>query len=51
MLQLYIDEYKEALRRGDKKTAARIERELQSIGMDAATLKYLASKNRKDPTL
>ena len=51
MLQLYIDEYKEALRRGDRKTIARIERELQSIGMDSATLKYLVAKSRKDSTL
>ena len=48
MLQIYIDQYKEALRLGDEKLVRRIERELVALGMDAATLQYLTSKTGKE---
>ena len=48
MLQIYIDQYKEALRLGDEKLVGRIERELASLGMDTATLQYLTSKTGKE---
>ena len=45
MLQIYIEQYKEAIARSDTKTANRIERELASLGMDTATLKILVNTN------
>ena len=46
MLQIYIDQYKDAIAKGDNKTARRIERELASVGMDAATLKILLNETK-----
>lgn len=43
MLQIYLDQYKDALAKGDEKVARRIERELASLGMDATTLKILVN--------
>ena len=41
MLAEYIERYKEALRKKDKKEQERIEKELQKLGMDRATLRFL----------
>lgn len=47
MLQIYIEQYKEAIARSDTKTANRIERELASLGMDKSTLRLLANSLNK----
>ena len=41
MLQDYLSQYEKAIASGDDKTAKRIESELSSVGMDAASLKSL----------
>ena len=41
MLQDYLNRYEKALSDGDTEAIRRMERELSSIGMDAATLRAL----------
>lgn len=42
MLQIYVDQYKEAVRRGETETAARIAKELGAFGLDRFTLLVVA---------
>lgn len=41
MLADYIEQYREAMANGDKKTMREIERELAKLGMDRMTLRML----------
>ena len=47
MLSDYIEQYADAQKRNDKKQMARIERDLQRLGMDVMTLKVLAREVMK----
>ncbi len=47
MLEEYIQKYEAAQKEGDKKTMARIERALSSIGMDRYTLLTIVAERRK----
>ena len=44
MLGDYIQQYKQAMKDGNKKEMARIERDLAKMGMDKFTLKILAAE-------
>lgn len=47
MLSDYIDRYCAAQSKGDTKEMARIERDLQRLGMDVMTLKVLVREMKK----
>ena len=47
MLEEYIRQYEEAVTAGNKAVTKRIERELESLGMDRATLLVLVKERRK----
>lgn len=47
MLEDYIRQYEEALKKGDEKTKRRIEKELASLGMDLMTLRILVRERKK----
>ncbi len=44
MLQDYIDAYEVAIRKGDKKAAEKIEKDLARLGMDKATLMLIVGE-------
>nr|WP_303038329.1 hypothetical protein [Enterocloster clostridioformis] len=48
MLEEYIRQYEEAVTAGNKVVMKRIERELESLGMDQATLLVLVKERRKE---
>ena len=48
MLEEYIRQYEEAVKAGNKAIMKRIERELESLGMDRATLLVLVNERRKE---
>ncbi len=48
MLEEYIRKYEEAVTAGNKAVTKRIERELESLGMDRATLLILVKERRKE---
>lgn len=51
MLSDYIDAYEAAIRRGDKKAAEKIEKDLARLGMDKATLMLIVGETRNVPML
>ena len=48
MLEEYIRQYEVAVPAGNKAVTKRIERELESLGMDRATLLVLVKERRKE---
>lgn len=48
MLEEYIRQYEEAVTAGNNAVTKRIERELESLGMDRATLLVLVKERRKE---